>query len=98
MRPPEAGPLPESTEEAPLPGQDTVILAALAIGVTLMAVQLWLLTVALDLYLAGNGGQVWHLAVVSGLIFLGGLLMLWLLRRRPHVRRLRAGPPDIYGR
>jgi hypothetical protein len=50
-----------------------------------MGVQLWLLTVALELYLAGHGYQVWSLALVSGLIFLGGLFVLWLLGKRPRV-------------
>ncbi len=78
----------EAPEEPPPPGQGPVILAALAIGITLMAVQLWLLTVALELYLSGSGAEVWRLALVSGLIFVGGLLMLWLLARRPTLRRL----------
>jgi hypothetical protein len=65
------------------PGQLPIILAGLSVGVLLMGVQLWLLTVALDLYLAGAGGQIWLLALVSGLIFAGGLLVLWVLRRRP---------------
>ncbi|MBI4493002.1 MAG: hypothetical protein HY690_09435 [Chloroflexi bacterium] len=71
----------------PPPGQMAIVLAALAIGVLLMGIQLWLLTVALDLFLAGQGERVWVLALVSGGIFLGGLLMLWLLHRRPRVRR-----------
>ncbi len=70
----------------PPPGQMPLVSVALTIGVLLMAVQLWLLTVALDLFLAGNGGQVWQLALVSGAIFAGGLLMLWILRRKPRVR------------
>lgn len=72
----------------PLPpvGQGPIVLAGLAIGILLMAIQLWLLTVALDLLLAGNGHQVWQTALVSGLIFLGGLGMVWLLQRRPHIR------------
>jgi hypothetical protein len=65
-----------------------VVLAALTIGILLMGIQLWLLTVALELYLAGDGHMVWQLALVSGGIFLGGLAMLWLLRRRPVVRRV----------
>ena len=73
--------------EQPPPGQGPVVLAALAIGITLLAIQLWLLTVALDLYLGGRGGEVWRLAIVSGLIFAGGRLMLWLLRRRSALRR-----------
>lgn len=77
---------PELVEPSP-PGQMAIVMAGLAIGVLLLGVQLWLLTVALDLYLAGRGGQVWALALASGAIFLGGLLVLWLLGRRPRVRR-----------
>jgi hypothetical protein len=73
------------------PGQAPIIAAGLAIGILLLGVQLWLLTVALDLYLAGKGGQVWSLALVSGVIFLGGLAVLWALRRRP---RLAPGSPQ----
>lgn len=69
------------------PGQAPIVAAGLAIGILLLAVQLWLLTVALDLYLAGRGNQVWSLAVVSGVIFGGGLVVLWVLRRRPRVVR-----------
>lgn len=69
----------------PTPGQAPVVAAGLAIGILLLAVQLWLLTVALDLYLAGRGSQVWSLALVSGLIFAGGLAVLWILRRRPRL-------------
>lgn len=84
---------PEIVEPSP-PGQMAIVMAGLAIGVLLLGIQLWLLTVALDLYLAGRGGQVWALALVSGAIFLGGLLILWLLGRRPKVRRspTRANP------
>jgi hypothetical protein len=57
-----------------------------AIGILLLGVQLWILTVALDLFLEGNGGQVWTLALVSGVIFAGGLAVVWLLRRRPRER------------
>lgn len=67
------------------PGRGPLALAALAIGLLLMAIQLWLLTVALDLFLAGQGMDVWPLAVISGFIFAGGLAMLWLLRRRAHI-------------
>lgn len=74
-----------SPERLPPVGQRTLVLAALTIGILLMAIQLWLLTVALDLYLAGAGGDVWRLALVSGAIFLGGLGMLWLLHRRPRI-------------
>jgi len=62
-------------------------MAALAIGLLLMAIQLWLLTVALELFLSGQGRDVWPLALISGCIFAGGLAMLWLLRRSPGIRR-----------
>ena len=81
----DAGPhRPETTiERSPPPGQQAIVLAALIIGLLLMGLQLWLLTVALDLYLAGSGPRVWLLTLVSGLIFVGGLLVLWQLGRRP---------------
>jgi hypothetical protein len=66
-----------------------VVMAALSIGLLLMGIQLWLLTVALDLYLAGEGARTWSPALASGAIFLGGLLILAVLRRRP------AGPPAV---
>lgn len=71
----------------PPPGQMAIVMAGLVIGILLMGIQLWLLTIALDLFLAGKGGEVWQLALLSGLIFLGGLAMLWLIGRRPQVRR-----------
>jgi hypothetical protein len=91
-------------DEPPRPGQAALVGAGLAIGLLLMGVQLWLLTVALDLYLAGYGHEIWSLALVSGLIFLGGLAVLWLLAKRPrvaypwptdpgHVEEARTGAP-----
>lgn len=74
------------------PGRDALSAAALVIGLLLMALQLWLLTVALELFLSGKGTDVWPLALISGLIFAGGLGMLWLLRRRPGIRR---GLPNV---
>jgi hypothetical protein len=68
------------------------VAAGLAIGILLLAIQLWLLTVALDLFLGGHGDQVWSLALVSGLIFVGGLAVLWILRRRPRKPRAWTGP------
>ena len=79
------GRAPGEVEPLPPVGQMPLVLAALLVGIGLMAIQLWLLTVALDLYLAGKGGDVWRTALVSGLIFLGGVGMLWILRRRPRV-------------
>ena len=76
---------PDGTSGHPPPGLHAVVLAALTIGLLLMGIQLWLLTVALDLYLGGAGRQTWLLALVSGLIFVGGLLMLRLLGRRPRL-------------
>ncbi len=78
-------------EDLPPVGQMPIVAAALVIGLLLMSIQLWLLTVALDLYLAGSGTGIWRIAVISGLIFLGGLGMLRLLRRRPRVRGTTAG-------
>lgn len=66
--------------------QTPVLLAALAVGILFLAIQLWLLTVALDLLLAGEGRRLWQIAVVSGFIFLGGLLVLWLLQRNRATR------------
>ena len=74
-------------DRAPPPGHQAVVMAALMLGLLLMGIQLWLLTVALELYLGGHGPHVWLLALVSGLIFLGGLLVLNVLRRRPRTTR-----------
>jgi hypothetical protein len=81
----DAGPQrPETAvDRAPPPGQQAMVLAALIIGLLLMGLQLWLLTVALDLYLAGAGRRVWLLSLSSGLIFAGGLLVLWRLGQWP---------------
>jgi len=79
---------PDPTAPPAPPGQAPIVLAGLAIGVLLMGVQLWLLTVTLELYLGGRGDGLWLPATVSGLIFAGGLLLLRLLGRRP-----RAAPP-----
>ena len=70
-------------DRSPPPGRQAVVMAALVLGLLLMGIQLWLLTVALELFLGGHGRQVWLLAVVSGLIFVGGLVVLKVLRRRP---------------
>lgn len=90
----------------PPPGHGPLVGAGLAIGILLMAIQLWVLTIALDLFLSGNGAWVWSLAVVSGFIFLGGVGMLWALHRRARVARswrasdggagvVTAPPPDL---
>jgi hypothetical protein len=51
----------------------------------MLAMQLWLLTVALELFLSGEGEGIWALALVSGTLFAGGLLASWLLARKPKV-------------
>ncbi|MDQ3856640.1 MAG: hypothetical protein M3281_09650 [Chloroflexota bacterium] len=79
--------LDSEPDTPPAPGQGPLIMTGLVIGVLLMGIQLWLLTVALELFLGGEGESVWQLALASGVIFLGGLTMLWALRRRPRVRR-----------
>jgi hypothetical protein len=61
-----------------------------------MAVQLWLLTVALDLYLAGEGRSVWQIALASGAIFAGGLVMLRLLRGPRAVKRRGVGDLRVF--
>ena len=73
----------------PAPGQNGVVMLGLSIGVLLMAVQLWLLTLAFNLFLSGDRAGTLLAAIVSGAIFLGGLLMLWVLRRSRHERRSR---------
>jgi len=83
----------ETVNQPPPPGQMALVLAGLAIGLLLLGVQLWLLTIALDLYLGGAGARIWQLALISGAIFLGGLLMLRLLGRQPRVRRTTSGRP-----
>jgi hypothetical protein len=80
-----AGGLHLGEEHSPPPGQLAVVMAALMIGLLMMGTQLWLLTVALELYLGGHGREVWLLALVSGAIFAGGLMMLQVLGRRPRV-------------
>ena len=81
------------SSEAPLPGQHAVVMLALSIGILMMGIQLWLLTVTLDLFLSGQVGQLWRLALVSGLIFAAGAAIIWLLHHRPHVPRTSADDP-----
>lgn len=68
-------------DDRPAPGEMPILGAALAIGFLLLALQLWLLTIALDLYLGGSESAAWPLVAFSGLIFAGGLGTLWLLER-----------------
>ena len=79
--------IPDSAvDQPPPPGEMAILLAALLLGILLMAIQLWLLTVALELYLGGQGFRVWQLALVSGIIFLGGRGILSVLNHRWQVR------------
>lgn len=83
-------------ERNPSPGQVGILLASLAIGILLMGIQLWLLTIALDLYLGGSSDYIWVLAIISGIVFLGGLLILRILRRHPQTRRAHPEMTGVY--
>ncbi|HEU0115658.1 MAG TPA: DUF6755 family protein [Thermomicrobiales bacterium] len=69
--------------------QGPLVLLGLTLGLILMGIQLWLLTVAFNLYLAGEQGRVVVAAAISGLIFLGGWGMLVLLDRLSARREFR---------
>jgi len=84
-------------ERSPSPGQVGILLASLTIGILLMGIQLWLLTIALDLYLGGSSSYIWLLAIISGLVFLGGLFILRVLRRHPQTRRTHPEMTGVYG-
>lgn len=71
----------------PAPGQAGLVMLGLSVGILLMSIQLWLLTLAFNLYLSGDREKTLIAAIVSGAIFLGGLLMLWILRRSARRRR-----------
>ncbi len=71
---------PERTWEGP------VLTTALMLGLVLMGIQLWLLTVALDLLLGGKTEGFLRLVISSGAVFAGGLLVLWVLRRQPRAQ------------
>ncbi len=62
-----------------------LIMLGLSIGLLLMALQLWLLTLAFDLFSSGNRTQTVVIAGISGLVFVGGVVMLRLLDRGPRV-------------
>jgi cytochrome c biogenesis protein CcdA len=74
-------------ESRPAPGQAAVAMLGLTIGLLLVGLQLWLLTLAFDLYQSGERRDTVGVAILSGLVFLGGLAMLRLLSRRPPGRR-----------
>jgi len=73
-------------ERRPPPGQAAIALFGLAVGITLMTIQLWLLTLAFDLYMLDQDTDAILAAAFSGLVFLGGLIMLHFLDRRPRRR------------
>lgn len=77
----------DERERMPPVGQSGLATLGLAIGLLLVAIQLWLLTIAFDLYPEGNRGATVGVALSSGLVFIGGLVMLRLLNRRPRRRR-----------
>jgi len=79
---PSGDPVEERMRRPPV-GQNGLTMLGLALGLLLVAIQLWLLTVAFDLYLEGERASTVGVAVCSGLVFLGGLLMLRLLDRQP---------------
>jgi hypothetical protein len=84
------GPSGASTHERddlPPVGQGGLATFGLAAGLVLVAIQLWLLTIAFDLYLEGERLRTVGVAIGSGLVFLGGLAMLRVLDRRPVRRR-----------
>lgn len=60
----------------PAPGRRSLVMAAVILGGLMLALQFWLLTTALDLFLAGEGDHVWQLAAASAIVFLGGVLAL----------------------
>lgn len=70
-------------EYRPPPGQDGIILLGLSIGILMMGIQLWLLTLAYDLYQLDEDRDLLLVAILSGLIFLGGLAILRFLDQRP---------------
>jgi hypothetical protein len=70
----------------PPAGQGPLVMLALAIGILLMTVQLWLLTLTLNLFLGGARGGTVVAAVISGLIFAGGLVVVRLVEQRPEQR------------
>ena len=65
----------------PAPGQGGLVMLGLSVGILLMSVQLWLLTLAFNLYLSANRRGTLIATIASGCIFLGGLVMLLVLRR-----------------
>jgi hypothetical protein len=78
----EQGPMAPDEVKPRRPGEAVVVMTGLIVGLVMMGLQLWLLTLAFDLYLSGERGATLLAAGCSGLIFLGGLLVLWLVMGR----------------
>lgn len=71
----------------PPPGEAGLVGAALMIGILLLGLQLWILTVALEEFQRHNDERIYILAGISAAIFAGGLAVRWLLKRTPSIRR-----------
>ena len=69
--------------QAPPHGRSAMLLAGVIIGVLLVGVQLWMLTVALNLFLLGQTSGAWELVLISGLVFLGGVVVWRVMDRQP---------------
>jgi len=67
-------------------GQAAIIMLGLTLGLIMMGIQLWLLTLAFDLFRSGDRTQTLVVAIFSGVVFLGGVLMLRFLDRGPRVK------------
>ncbi|GCE03384.1 hypothetical protein KDAU_07130 [Dictyobacter aurantiacus] len=52
-----------------------MLLAGLIIGIILLGIQLWMLTVALNQYLQGQTTGSWQLVIISGLVLIGGIIV-----------------------
>ena len=59
----------------------TAITAGVALIATLLVVQMWLLSVALEAFLAGHRETALPAAIVSGVLFAGAAGLYWLIER-----------------
>ncbi|HEX2913007.1 MAG TPA: DUF6755 family protein [Chloroflexia bacterium] len=84
---PEAQRSDQEQNVTPTQGQLAIVLATLLIGIMLLGIQLWILTVALDLYLGGSSQDIWALPLISFLIFAGGLFSLRMLGKTRYPKR-----------
>ncbi len=79
--------MPETEADRPQrPGRQALLLAAATIGLVMLALQLWFLTIALDLFYLREQSGAWALAVLSGLVYVGGLLALGMFEKSRRVR------------